>query len=438
MSTTQSNNHHDRETNRNGATNGAHHRATASDLRERIPATGLREYWYPAIAARKVGKCKPVALHILDGELVLFRDKRGEVAALQNACPHRGMPLALGDCHFAGTVSCPYHGWTYDHTGDCVAVLGEGPDSAIAGMRDARARVYPTQTLKGIVFVWMGDGPPAPIEEDIPEEFFDDEALIFASETVWQCNWRPAIENIYDAHVFYVHRNSVQFWLVPRDLFLTMSRMGARRARPSIINSWGLTYRLEDNPVRGQLGFESETPEEPAYQDAYPGLGGAQWPKSAWRLHWHRAVSWMRRQRTLPALVKHEEWNGFHLPGTFRVDYRTFIYTRCTVPINREQSRMFYFHATRPGSTWQRWIDTLVFYIWRNWQMNYNFSGQDRCLVENQRYDTSEKLSGTDLFPLETRRLIVNHGRDFQRACRAHEMGNTNLKTTQILDQVGE
>ncbi len=53
--------------------------------------------------------------------------------------------------------------------------------------------------------------------------------------------------------------------------------------------------------------------------------------------------------------------------------------------------------------------------------MNYNFSGQDRRLVENQRYDTSEKLSGTDLFPLETRRLIVNHARDFQRARVAQE-----------------
>lgn len=430
MSTTESNGHRDRETNRNGAANGAPRQAVASDLRERMPETGLREYWYPAIAARKVGTRKPVALHILDSELVLFRDKHGEVAALQNDCPHRGMPLALGDCHFAGTVSCPYHGWTYDHTGECVAVLGEGPDSAIPGMRDARARVYPARTLKGIVFVWMGDGPPAPIEEDVPEEFFDDEALIFASETVWQCNWRPAIENIYDAHVFYVHRNSVQFWLVPRDLFPTMSRMGSRRARPSIIHGRGLAYRLEDNPVRGQLGYEPDAAQEPAYQDAYSGLDGAKWPKSAWRLHWHRVVSWVRRQRTLPALVKDEEWNGFHLPCTFRVDYRTFIYTRCTVPIDRERSRMFYFHATRPGSTWQRWVDTLVFYIWRNWQMNYNFSGQDRRLVENQSYDTSEKLSGTDLFPLETRRLIVNQGRDFQRARETQEAEAQEMTST--------
>ncbi len=217
-----------------------------------------------------------------------------------------------------------------------------------------------------------------------------------------------------------------------------MSRMGARRARPSVTNNRGLTYRLEDNPVRGQLGFDSETSQEPAYQDVYPGLDGAKWPKSAWRLHWHRVVSWLRKQRTLPTLVKNEEWNGFHLPCTFRVDYRTFIYTRCTVPIDGEQSRMFYFHATRPVSTWQRWVDTLVFYIWRNWQMNYNFSGQDRRLVENQRYDTSEKLSGTDLFPLEIRRLIVDHGRDFQRAREAHKAEGIDTEATKALEQVGD
>ncbi|HLZ70355.1 MAG TPA: hypothetical protein VKV26_10660 [Dehalococcoidia bacterium] len=35
--------------------------------------------------------------------------------------------------------------------------------------------VFPTRTLKGIVFVWMGqdEREPAPIEEDVPEEFFD-------------------------------------------------------------------------------------------------------------------------------------------------------------------------------------------------------------------------------------------------------------------------
>ncbi len=260
----------------------------------------------------------------------------------------------------------------------------------------------------------MGQGEPAPIEEDVPEEFFDDAALVLSSETLWQCNWRPAVENIYDAHVFYVHRNSVQFWLLPYDLFVRMSHMGSRRARPVCVNNRALTYALEDNPVRGRIGFTEGQTAQPVYQDSYPSLDGAKWPKQAWRVRWHRLVSWFRRPRHRPPLAKSEEWTGFHLPCTFRVDYRTFLYSRCTVPIDREQSRMFYFHTTRPGSSWQRWVDTLVFYLWRNWQMNYNFSGQDRRMMEKQRYDTPEKLSGTDLFPLETRRLMVNHARDFQ------------------------
>ncbi|WP_089717985.1 aromatic ring-hydroxylating oxygenase subunit alpha [Candidatus Entotheonella palauensis] len=419
---------HAHTTRQNGASSKG--QSAASDLREQLPATGLKEYWYPAIAARKVGKRKPVAMKIVDEELVLFRDQQGEVAALQNACPHRGMPLAMGDCHFAGTVSCPYHGWTYNGEGECVAVLGEGPDSAIAGMRDARARVYPTRTLKGIVFVWMGQGDPAPIEEDVPEEFFDTDSLILSSVTTWQCNWRPAIENIFDAHVFYVHRNSVRYWLLPRDIFLSMSRMGSKRMRPEVTNGRALTYRLEENPVRAQLGFKEEKPL--SYQDVYPTLGGARWPKHAWRETWHGLISKFRRQRNLPPLVRNKEWSSLHLPCTFRVDNRNYIYTRCTVPIDREQSRMFYFYTTRPRAAWKRVRDILVFYVWRNWLQNYNFSGQDRRLVENQHYDTPEKLSGTDLFPLETRRLIVNYGRDFLRQRETSTEGATDIasKTT--------
>ncbi len=55
MSTTQSNGHRDHDTNRNGFNHDAPHQGTASDLRARMPETGLREYWYPAITARKVG-----------------------------------------------------------------------------------------------------------------------------------------------------------------------------------------------------------------------------------------------------------------------------------------------------------------------------------------------------------------------------------------------
>src|SRR5436309_15549138 len=134
-----------------------------SDIRQLIPALGLREYWYPALEARKV-KNKPVGVKICGEDLVFFRGEQGEVQCLWNVCPHRGGSLMHGDCHFAGTITCPYHGWTFDGAGELLAVIPEGPDSKMPGR--VRARAYPTQTHKGMVFVWMGEGEPAPIEED--------------------------------------------------------------------------------------------------------------------------------------------------------------------------------------------------------------------------------------------------------------------------------
>ena len=197
------------------------------DVRTLIPPLGLREYWYPAIEDKKV-KNKPVGLKLLGDDVVFFRGKDGKVAALWNVCPHRGGSLMHGDCHFEGTISCPYHGWTFDGEGNVLAVLPEGPESKIPGK--VMARKYPTVTLKGMVFIWMGDQEPAPMEEDIPPEFFDDISLVLYHTEYWQSNWNVALENGVDAHVPYVHRNSVKQLINP------MPGGGPKGPRNKIVN----------------------------------------------------------------------------------------------------------------------------------------------------------------------------------------------------------
>jgi hypothetical protein len=195
-----------------------------------------------------------------------------------------------------------------------------------------------------------------------------------------------------------------------------MAHLGHRRNKPHVINERGLVYRLEDSPVKAQLG--GRMVEQP-YQDHYPGLDGVSWPKDPWRIPWHRLVGLFRRKTPPPPLVRNEEWNGFHLPSTIRVDYRSQLYTRITVPVDAEHSRIFYLHTVRPKSALGRIYEWVRFHAWHNWQMNYNFSGQDEKLVVAQRYDLPEKLSGTDVFPLETRRLILNHARGLDPSWRA-------------------
>ncbi|HTG11868.1 MAG TPA: Rieske 2Fe-2S domain-containing protein, partial [Candidatus Eisenbacteria bacterium] len=203
------------------ATNGVPR--LSGDIRHLIPKLGLRNYWYPAIEDRTVGRRKPVKVSLLGEEICLFRGAAGEVAAIQDICPHRGARLSEGDCHYQGTVACPYHGWVYDESGKNVMVLSEGPNSGVCGKAGTEAKAYPTRTLKGLVFVWIGEGPPAPIEEDVPEEFFDDETLILIGQVNWRCNWEVALENSMDSHVNYVHRNAV---VVARSGFIARGAQG--------------------------------------------------------------------------------------------------------------------------------------------------------------------------------------------------------------------
>ena len=105
---------------------------------------GFRNYWYPAMLSRHLRR-KPVAVQLL-GEKLVFVRSQGQCYALENRCPHRGVPLSIGTCEFRGTntITCRYHGWTFDLSdGLCVAAITDGPDSSIVGK--VRVSSYPVE-----------------------------------------------------------------------------------------------------------------------------------------------------------------------------------------------------------------------------------------------------------------------------------------------------
>ena len=62
--------------------------------------------------SRRVGD-RPVAVQVL-GERIMLKRERGRVFALNDRCPHRGVPLShpMATQEFPGTWTCCYHGWT--------------------------------------------------------------------------------------------------------------------------------------------------------------------------------------------------------------------------------------------------------------------------------------------------------------------------------------
>ncbi|MFK7913854.1 MAG: aromatic ring-hydroxylating dioxygenase subunit alpha [Pseudomonadales bacterium] len=49
--------------------------------------------------------------------ILVTRSRAGAVKAFLNVCRHRGARVATEPCGSANTLSCPYHGWTYDLDG---------------------------------------------------------------------------------------------------------------------------------------------------------------------------------------------------------------------------------------------------------------------------------------------------------------------------------
>ena len=384
---------------------------TSGDIRHLIPKLGLRNYWYPAISARRVPKRKPLKVQMMGETLCFFRATNGQVCAIQDVCPHRGSSLSRGKIHWSGTVTCPYHGWVFDEHGKNVMVLTEGPQSIVCGMPGTEAKLYPTKELKGVIFVWIGDTEPAPIEEDVPEEFFDPKAYIFHNDRIhWKTNWMVALENSLDSHVTYLHRDHLQALLANNKPFPRGAGGGANNLRPKVLYTGN------------GLAVATDTPMNWPMQDTYP--SGRKWPKHYFRRwwSWFFAPLFSLTRVDTPPFKDPKLWGmGHHLPGMFRagggqVKQKRFRYgggglfggyTRQVVAVEESKTRIWYYHATRP-KTWLHlmWYRFLYRGAYR-WLSEYNFSEQDGASMPDLRYDWPEKLSGTDAEVIQFRKLVV-------------------------------
>ncbi len=82
-------------------------------------ATLIYDDWYPALRTESLRRGKLATAMLLGIPLVIGRKKSGEIFAMRDSCPHRGIPLSVG--WFDGQrVTCRYHGWEFEPcSGQC-------------------------------------------------------------------------------------------------------------------------------------------------------------------------------------------------------------------------------------------------------------------------------------------------------------------------------
>jgi 5,5'-dehydrodivanillate O-demethylase len=153
----------------------------------------MRRYWFPIATTADVMELTAKAVRILGEDLTLFRDKSGRLGLITQRCPHRRVNLRLGIPEVEG-IRCPYHGWMFDTSGQCVEMPAESPESTFASR--VKVDAYPVEELGGLVFGYLG---PLPAPE-LPRWslFVADNVFRMIGSTKLDCNWLQCQENSID------------------------------------------------------------------------------------------------------------------------------------------------------------------------------------------------------------------------------------------------
>lgn len=299
-------------------------------LTQTTPGTPMgsmfRKYWIPALLASELPEndSAPVRVKLLGERLVAFRDSQGRYGLIDEFCAHRGVSLWFGR-NEEGGLRCPYHGWKYDHTGQCIEVPSEAAESGFC--QKIKLTGYPLVKIGDILWTHMGDKaerPPLPVWEfcTVPED------QTFTSKRWQECNWLQAMEGGIDSsHVSFLHSGSLKtdplfrgaagnkynqqdrkpvFEVVdaPGGLFIGARRNAEDgqyywRITPWVMPSFTMVPPRGDHPMHGHFWIPID--DENCW---------------AWSFDYHptRALSASERQSMIEGYGVHNQY----VPGTFR------------------------------------------------------------------------------------------------------------------------
>ncbi len=157
--------------------------------------------------------------------VIMIRDKAGVVNVLLNRCAHKGAKLVTArEGNSRSVLRCPYHGWTYEHSGELKLIpLKEGYDATALSQTQSikgLSRIEQVENYRGFVFARLSKSG---------QSFFDyfGETLSSIDNMVdrapagrlemaggvlrymHNCNWKMFVENLNDnMHPMVAHESS--------------------------------------------------------------------------------------------------------------------------------------------------------------------------------------------------------------------------------------
>ncbi|MDO8864222.1 Rieske 2Fe-2S domain-containing protein [Haliea sp. E1-2-M8] len=185
-----------------------------TDVSVGSPLSGYwKQHWIPALRSEALEvDGAPTRVELLCEHYVAFRTTDGTVGFLNEACPHRGVSLALGR-NENNALTCIFHGWQMNAKGDCVHMPTEETNTLCSKVPRTG---YPVREAGGIVWVYLGGG-------EVPQ--FNDFQFtqvapkhVRARASYNNSNWSQNVETLLDsAHIALLHADTTYDKDVPQE-----------------------------------------------------------------------------------------------------------------------------------------------------------------------------------------------------------------------------
>ena len=241
----------------------------------------MRRYWHPVAAVSQMNDKWTMKVRILGEDLILYKDRSGGFGLIEPHCAHRRMNLIYGIPEEHG-IRCPYHGWLFDETGQCVEQPYEETEDPEARFKDkVKMRAYPVESKAGLLFAYLGPAP-APLVPNW-DVFAIDGVIRDIGVAVLPCNWLQCQENSLDpVHLEWLHG----YW----SNFISEMRNEPERRR-TIRRHEKIAFTEYEHGIYKRRVMEGGSEEDTSWREGHPIIfpyylrqGGDGFDRSKWGL----------------------------------------------------------------------------------------------------------------------------------------------------------
>ncbi|MGE8303548.1 MULTISPECIES: aromatic ring-hydroxylating dioxygenase subunit alpha [Pseudomonas] len=286
----------------------------AQDIAPAKPSTFPLNQWYVAALGWEL-KDRPVGRTLLNTSVVMFRTADGKVAALEDRCCHRALPLSDGTLEASG-LRCGYHGLLFNEAGKCIEIPGQEKIPS-----KAKVAAFHVVEKDQIVWIWFGSPEhPAPIDEPPAYDVHTNGHYLFEGDVYhYDAPYQLIHDNLMDlSHLGYVHLRTIG-------------------GNASVHMNAQMTVESDDHSVRVVRHMPDSVP-PPTYVAAYPFKGTVdRWQEIEFHISHLRIWTGAVDAGTEP--LDNPQRGGFHMRGFHGV-----------TPETETTSHYFWTIATNPES----------------------------------------------------------------------------------------